>query len=307
MMDTDIPAMHRLAAPWRRLLALIVDVVLLSLICWGIGSLAADLLIPLGDWARLTGLGVMVAYFTWLDSHLGSGASPGKRLFGIHVLDTNGNELSPARAAIRAGIIAPAFLVPDLHHGAETLLEMTVGWALWGLAAYGLFFAGLYLIVCDRRNRQGLHDWVTNTLVARFDAPYPEPQPIWRPHLVIAGGILVVAACLPLLSYTLMSPDGEDLTPFERIATLSDRLHLYPAILAVDVNLLWYHDGQRAVTVNVLLDEQPLSHLGVAPRVGRQLRAAMPEFRDTPVVVIMRHGWTLGLAESYANERYVLK
>ncbi|MFO7857468.1 MAG: hypothetical protein R6V11_00935 [Ectothiorhodospiraceae bacterium] len=82
MTATDAPAKNPLAARWRRLLALIVDLAFLWLICRGIGTLTADVLIPLGDWARLIGLGLMLAYFTWWDSHLGSGAKPGEAATG---------------------------------------------------------------------------------------------------------------------------------------------------------------------------------------------------------------------------------
>jgi uncharacterized RDD family membrane protein YckC len=71
---------------WRRLVAFIVDSVILATPLMGVGFVYLDQSVALGEWGRLLGFTAGVLYFTVSDSAWGGGWSPGKRLLRIGVI-----------------------------------------------------------------------------------------------------------------------------------------------------------------------------------------------------------------------------
>jgi uncharacterized RDD family membrane protein YckC len=71
---------------WRRLVAFIVDSVILATPLMGVDFVYLDQSVALGEWGRLLGFTAGVLYFTVSDSAWGGGWSPGKRLLRIGVI-----------------------------------------------------------------------------------------------------------------------------------------------------------------------------------------------------------------------------
>ncbi|MBL8919534.1 MAG: RDD family protein [Myxococcaceae bacterium] len=143
--DGDVVAAP--ASLWRRLLAWVFD---LSLIALVVGGFFAGALVVIGRPSlsllasvALPALGVVgfVAFvYTTLFAFLWSGRTPGRRLFGIHLVDATGHAPRVGRALIRAAL---------------------------SLASFGLFLSGFWLALFDRRG-QTLHDKLTSTFVVRL-------------------------------------------------------------------------------------------------------------------------------------------
>lgn len=71
---------------WWRLVAFIVDSVILATPLMGVDFVYLDQSVALGEWGRLLGFTAGVLYFTVSDSAWGGGWSPGKRLLRIGVI-----------------------------------------------------------------------------------------------------------------------------------------------------------------------------------------------------------------------------
>jgi uncharacterized RDD family membrane protein YckC len=87
---------------WVRLLALVVDVILLIVVCKWILKTGYTSLYPLGWKCQGIGIALTWLYFFLGASSLTGGRTAGKALLRIRTLSLQGQPLSPARAALRA-------------------------------------------------------------------------------------------------------------------------------------------------------------------------------------------------------------
>jgi uncharacterized RDD family membrane protein YckC len=138
------------AALWRRVGAwltdlLFVSVMALSLLFVAMQVIAPKNLTPLQQLSAIAIPGVALAallafVYTTLFAFLWDGRTPGRRMMGIHLVDTTGHAPAPLRALVRAGL---------------------------SLVSFGLFLSGFWLALFDRHG-QTLHDKLTRTFVVKL-------------------------------------------------------------------------------------------------------------------------------------------
>ena len=139
-----------LAGIGSRFIALLVDYLI-----WGVGftflSLLLAVILPsMTIFSRLSAQWAMAlvifffflvnwGYFTLFEAFW-NGRTPGRRTFGIHLVDNSGHAPGPMRALTRAGL---------------------------SLVSFALFLSGFWLALFDRHG-QTLHDKLTRTFVVRL-------------------------------------------------------------------------------------------------------------------------------------------
>lgn len=138
------------ATLWRRTGAYLTDllfvgVLVLSLLSIAMAVIAPKTLTPLQQLISIAvpglGLAAVLAFvYTMLFAVLWSGRTPGRRLMGIHLVDSTGQAPGPARALVRAVL---------------------------SLVSFGLFLSGFWLALFDRHG-QTLHDKLTRTFVVKL-------------------------------------------------------------------------------------------------------------------------------------------
>lgn len=138
------------AALWRRTGAWIADLALVGGIVVAFLVLAMAVIAPknLTPAQQLMAVAVpglalaaiLAFVYTTLFAFLWSGRTPGRRLMGIHLVDSTGHAPSPARALMRA---------------------------VFSLVSFGLFLSGFWLALFDRHG-QTLHDKLTRTFVVKL-------------------------------------------------------------------------------------------------------------------------------------------
>ncbi|MEW5740521.1 MAG: RDD family protein [Myxococcota bacterium] len=136
------------APVWRRIAAWLVDVSLVGGAVFGMIALAAqaiaggltpDKLPAIVLPAALLG-GLLAFVYAVLFAFVWGGRTPGRRLLGLHLVDDSGHAPSPTRALVRG---------------------------LLSLVSFGLFLAGFWVALFDRRG-QTLHDKLSSTFVVRL-------------------------------------------------------------------------------------------------------------------------------------------
>lgn len=135
------------ASLWRRSFAWVFDLAIIALVVSGffaaalavIGKPSAALLLSVAIPAAGV-VGFVAFVYTTLFAFLFSGRTPGRRILGIHLVDSSGHAPRVGRALVRAVL---------------------------SLASFALCLAGFWLALFDRRG-QTLHDKLTSTFVVRL-------------------------------------------------------------------------------------------------------------------------------------------
>jgi len=182
---------------WGRILALIIDSLCLGLIGLVLGLFLFDPLMSLGGWGRLVGFSITLVYFGLLNSKIGKGQTPGKRIMKIEVVDRSGNYLPVGRSFLRYVVLG----IPFFLNGAmisQSVLISPLGYLI-GFILFGAGGAIIYLYIGNRHTRQSLHDLVVGSFVVKTIPKGQVIDTIWKPHLIVVGIWLVVVVCLSVV------------------------------------------------------------------------------------------------------------
>jgi len=159
-----VPLRIELADPGERIAAFLADVcfsfvaALLVILCGvGLGAAGLGFTLPV---VVLLGFAIRTGYFLFFELRW-AGATPGKRLMGLRVIDRRGGALRPGAVLARNLMRQAEFFFP------LELLLITQGW-LWspGQAAINLAWIGAMIAVAlGSRDRQRLGDLIGGTIV----------------------------------------------------------------------------------------------------------------------------------------------
>lgn len=146
---------------FKRLLALIVDTIIISLIGFATSFLFEDFYVSLGNLGPLVGLIFVVLYFSIFQSEIGKGQSIGKRAIEAKVTDIYGNLLTFKQAFLRATILFIPFYLDSVFLISEVGFYFSLLLNLAGLAI-------IYFMLINI-SRRGLHDILMKTTVVNAD------------------------------------------------------------------------------------------------------------------------------------------
>ena len=188
------PGQVRSVGPlWRGAIAFVVDGLILYAVGRIGGAICFNSLSLLGLWGHLLGFILALVYFATLDSDVGGGQTIGKRLLQLRLVNALGNTIGWERSAVRFVI----FAIPYFLTGPQDLAKISI-WLIPFLIIFitlGIGGSTLYLVIFNRRTRQGLHDIAAGTYVVDAVASGPlTTEPIWAAHLGVIGSYLLLIA-----------------------------------------------------------------------------------------------------------------
>ena len=194
------PPPRAIAGFWRRLLAMLVDSMILGIAGLVIAYPFRDQLVHWGPWGRLLGFVVALGYFGCLNSKLAGGQTPGKRLLKVKVVDAAGAPLSLGRSLVRFLPLGAAWFLNGLPLPSSAAEIPVVGYLL-SIAVFGVGLSIVYLYVFNRRTRQSLHDLLVGSYVVKADANSEvRAQRPWAAHYAVCATLLVASAAAPLVA-----------------------------------------------------------------------------------------------------------
>jgi uncharacterized RDD family membrane protein YckC len=200
------PPKAEIAGFWRRLVALFVDMIVLGIVGFIIGTFAFRQLVEMGQSARLIGAAITLVYCGVLNSGLGGGGTLGKRMLGLRVVQRDGQTIGLARSLLRTivfwtpfyldGATSSSFGIPGLSNPSPIASALTVADLV---IVFGGLFLIFYLYIFNWRTRQTLHDLIAGTFVVRAPGVgTPLAVRFWKGHLAVAATIVVLVFALPL-------------------------------------------------------------------------------------------------------------
>lgn len=268
---------------WIRLLAFLIDLAILRVVGVILGAILGDTFVTLGNFARLIGLAIVLAYFGILQSRDGGGQSLGQRVTRIRVVGADGNSISTFRSVCRTAILWLPALLNQLVIPVRALVS-PMGVALgifWGVLA-GAF---LYLYLFNRRTRQSVHDVICRTYVVNASATGPvNVGGISRVHYFVFPAVVVV---IGVLGAVLASSAASG--PLKTTYALADHLGAVKGgtVVGVRERYLFSSDGGRYHTLQVIVvpawDAKPEA---LASEVGEAVLDECPEVDDFDSVTV---------------------
>ncbi len=287
-----------IAGFWRRLAAFLVDVTLLGSAGSLSGLILFDQYAALGAFGPLVGLIVAALYFGLLNSRLGGGQTPGKRLLGIRVTNAAGTALSPARSLVRLLLLwVPGTLNNIIVLGLVGNLRLASFLTLPVIVWYAVM---AYLFVFNRRTRQTVHDLLVGTYVVRTGSPLPALSPgLWRGHLVVAAVLVIVLGGLDAAS-TLLSR----VPVIARMLAVRDALMAtgqYRSVTAMEGPTYFYstsgNSKTEVCTITASLKTRPASPQAAAAQVALLALKADPGLtKDDWLNVSVSYSYDIGIA-----------
>jgi uncharacterized RDD family membrane protein YckC len=288
---------------WRRIVAAIVDGLIVGVAAFLIGIPWFDVFSRLGIWGPVVGFFMALPYYAILNSKMGGGQTLGKRLMHLQVVDAQGNPISFGKSLLRYGILAGAYAFDKL----PLSLTRTPGivFTLISITVSVVVGATIYLIVFNRPRRQGVHDLAVGSFVADADMSGPvKLEPTWKMHWVILG----VLAILVLGSEKLVGNRLEKWGPMPQL--LAD-VRLVEGMAGVqragvqDLNWTSSHSGvtKRLFIVSAFWTGERSDDEAFADKVAKLILQNDPQAQDHDVLrVVVIRGYDLGIARAQRTD-----
>jgi uncharacterized RDD family membrane protein YckC len=288
----------RISGFWRRVLAFIIDLIILEVLGVVLGLLFARQFAALAWGGPFVGLCIAAVYFGILDSRIGKGQSMGKRFVKICVVNREGGFISPKRGIVRGTILA----VPVCLNALYLPFLPAVAQGIMGFVFFSITVTLVYFYLFNRNTRQTLHDLATGTFVVKKTAVHePIRRKIWQKHYlavsllvlaIVGGGVYLQfqsaktgdMSALVQLQTELMKLQGAD----NASVFVTKQVHLKSGYQVRSLNVtVFTHDSSRDfqnmenAAANIILTKYPQVH----------------EMRIIQVRIV--YGYNIGIAKNY--------
>ncbi|MBB5607231.1 MULTISPECIES: RDD family protein [unclassified Janthinobacterium] len=292
-----------MAGVWRRIVACLIDGMLLFLIGQAAGLVLYQQFSSLGGWGVLVGAFITLLYFGVTQSRLGGGQSAGMRLLGLKVVSRTGEMLGFPAACVRAALFCLVFflngVVIDLGADRE-LLSMGLL-----LLLFGLVFSIFYLLVFNRRTRQATHDLAVGAFVVRA-GPGKLSLPskaIWRGHAAFIAAVIIVFAGVALV--LRQSAIKAELGALNAALT---QLQATPGVQGASIFLMTMHTGNQTsehLSINAIVDASLPDTGAFAQGLVQTVLDSYPGASRQPwIIVSLRSGYNIGIASRWNITNY---
>lgn len=193
--EPDVVLESPIAGFWWRLLAIILDSILIWFFGLVLGLIYFDEFVAMGDWGRLLGFVIFLAYFGFLNSSWGGGQTLGKRICKIMVVGADGRNITIKRSMLRAAILGLPGILNNYSMAPSVWSShyQIFGSLLISMVIFGGGFGVVYFYIFNRNTRQSLHDLICSTYVVKKGSTSPlVKEPHWKGHKIVYGCFLAL-------------------------------------------------------------------------------------------------------------------
>ena len=221
-----------IAGFWRRLLAWLIDTLILGLIGQLIGLIFSSFFFTIGLYGRFIGLALVIPYFGIMNSKIGGGQTLGKRVMKIAVRNKRNEPIELWRSLIRILLLATPMW---LNGWALPIFQNSIVAWFVSILVFGLGGGILYTMVFNRKARQGIHDLLLGTYVVHLPRKPVESAPVTtRTHWIVTG-IWIGLVAIGALVLTFVSPTLVSKKPIQPLQGLYEILQRDPRFFTVGI------------------------------------------------------------------------
>jgi uncharacterized RDD family membrane protein YckC len=290
---------------WRRIVAFVIDSIIVGIAGTLIALPFFDTFSRLGAWGRLVGFCLALPYFVLLNSRIADGQTLGNRVMHLQVVDRRGEPISVPKSFVRYFVLSVPFFLNKLTLPITRTPEVIT--YLLGLVVFGLPAVTIYLMLFNRRTRQGLHDLAAGSYVADADKSGAlAVLPMWKGHWAVLG-ILVVVGVVggKVLEAKLMSlADFPAMLADARVVENMD--HVQSAGVS-DSTWTSSSSGEkrRIYVVTVFWSGTQNQEEGLAKQVASRILENNPRVADRDLLrIVVVRGYDLGIAYAQRSDPF---
>lgn len=280
-----------------RLGAFVIDCIALGVVGNIIGWTLFGPMVAAGNYARLLGFAIALAYFGIMNSALGGGQTLGKRLLNLRAIRTDGRLLSLPRSMLRYTVLAAPFFLNGVVMPAQTWSASSVILALVGMVAALMAIVTGYLFIFNRPTRRTLHDLVVHSCVVPVaQVEPPALKAVWRGHWVALATITLVLG--GAISWTVARSNTEQSRELANAITATSQLPGVRNVGVMDSAVTRFHgETTRFMSVNAQLDDNRIDDAGLARAIAHELLATYPVAAQREFIVVqLNYGYDMGIA-----------
>ncbi|HKZ42544.1 MAG TPA: RDD family protein, partial [Candidatus Hodarchaeales archaeon] len=292
---------------WSRIVAFLVDTVVLGVVGLVLGLAFYSQFSHLGGYGRVIGFMIAAFYFGVMNSVICGGQTIGKRVMKIKVITKEGKPIGIGRSVVRFLIIGTPFFL----NGAPIPMDIlqSVGGSLIASAIFGLGLSILYMYVFNRNTRQSLHDVIVGSFVSKAEAGKIRfVNTVWKGHYAILAVILIGAGLLPIVANHFSKEE-----PFKEMLTLQRAIQKQPeakysSVTAGKTTMNIMGKGARETTFlssRIVLSKQVTDYDQVANTMARVVLNTYPEAESKDSInIVLSYGYDIGIASSWNSKNY---
>jgi len=293
-----------IAGFWRRIGALFIDSIVLGLVGLSLGLFLEEYFIQVGSWGRVIGFSIALVYFGIMNSHLANGQTIGKKILKLKVVTADNQAISLVTSLGRYSILGIPFFMNNAQFPIEAFSSFWL--YLLSLVILGGLLTISYLYVFNRATRQSLHDLIFNTYVVNMNVDSENLNPVWKPHLYIAGFILFAAAIAPVFTYGLIQQE-----PFVTILKGQQSLQENSIVNYSSVSYgksLGANAESTYVSTQVFLNKNNISDTTLAREFANVLLVNDSTIRQKDIIVVnLIYGYDIGISSWWSTYSHRFK
>lgn len=301
----DVPA--EIAGFWRRTGAFLLDCLVIGLVGLCLGLFLHKQFEAMGEWGRVVGFLVALAYFGVMESRICQTSTLGKRALGIKVITAGGAPLSVGKALLRSAVFFVPYFLNGINPGAGYTGYVLP--AILTVLIFGLGVPIVYLYLFNRRTRQSLHDLLVGAVVVRAGtAAAPRLLPVWRGHMVTVAALfaLMFAFMIGGVAFYLSKIDNGTLRFLMLVQQQVSRL---PEVRNASINdMTQFATGNKrfhylainAVTRGKVVDEKALA--GSIAEIALTTYPRAQQMDACSVTLV--HGYDIGIASRWTSKTF---
>jgi uncharacterized RDD family membrane protein YckC len=283
---------------WRRIVAFLLDVLILGAVGLMLSSFLEDSFVQMGIWGPLVGLFISLMYFGVMNSSVTGGQTLGKKALGIRVVDASNSPITLSKSFLRYAILAIPFFLDEAQFSpvvGDSLLVYPISMIL-----FGGIFSTLYLYVFNRVTRQSLHDLVVGSYVVNQHTEKQALGSVWKVHLIIVAAFFVLPALDPrAVSHFADSQTAQDLKAAQ-LALSNDPAVSYVTVSKGSRIINDAHGGTQTTTYvksYLYVKDRKISDADFARKVATIIVANYPEAQQRDLIgITLIYGFDIGIA-----------
>ena len=301
----SLPQGRAIGSLLRRIVAFAIDAILVGLVAVIIALPFFNTLSHLGPWGRLVGLCLALPYYAILNSEIGNGQTLGKRWMHLQVTNAAGSTISFSKSMVRYFL----FAVPYYLNGVILPVSRTPRIFIYALSLiiFGLGGATIYLVLFNRRTRQGIHDLAAGSYVVDTSGTgAPNVQPIWQMHWAILAALFIFVSVGAGILVNKLIKWGPFPTLLEDVRNIEEMEGVQSAN-AQDVHSRNFGSGDSSTTLvlSVFWTGLAGSEQAVAYEVARKILLRDPRAGNYDSIrVVLIRGYDLGIAHAQVTHSF---